>query len=192
MAEPVGAPGPAATARHPLDLLLRPAWQAVIDDGAVQSEGAGRRVVCLPGEGEPGWLDAAGWRVYARAGRPDSRAGDPIETFLREDGREARAFVEASTGDVIVPFSLAEAYHGYVSEAWRVASPNRRLSERNLELFYRVKSLIPRRVQLAARRRLIRSQGVPAFPAWPLDTSVSPGCAVLRRLHAARRRPVRG
>src|SRR5262249_8590116 len=31
---------------------------------------------------------------------------------------------------------------------------------------------IRRRVQLAARRRLIARQGIPAFPSWPLDVSV--------------------
>jgi hypothetical protein len=70
------------------------------------------------------------------------------------------------------PASLADAYLWYVAERWRRASGNRRIPERGLDLFYRVKPLIPRRLQLAARRRLIEVQGVPDFPAWPLDLSV--------------------
>ena len=79
---------------------------------------------------------------------------------------------DPATGGVLVPFSLAEAYAWYVSERWRATSPNRRLPKQALDLFYRVKPLIPRRLQLSARRRLIEAQGVPAFPAWPLDLSV--------------------
>jgi peptidoglycan/xylan/chitin deacetylase (PgdA/CDA1 family) len=38
-----------------------------------------------------------------------------------------------------------------------------------LESFYRAKRLIPRRLQLALRRRLIKRQGEPRFPRWPFE-----------------------
>ena len=72
-----------------------------------------------------------------------------------------------------VPFSLAEAYTNYVEERWRATRPQRSLSERQLALFYGVKRFIPRRLQLAARRRLVLLQRNPDFPRWPLDESVS-------------------
>jgi peptidoglycan/xylan/chitin deacetylase (PgdA/CDA1 family) len=99
--------------------------------------------------------------------------GEPIATFVREDGTETHAVVDESSGNVVVPFSLSEAYTSYVSEGWRGGEPMRGLSERKLAAFYRARALIPRRLQLAARRRLIRRQGIPEFPAWPCDTSVS-------------------
>ena len=161
--------------RHPLDLLLRPVWPTSIHDGPV-STGSGRpRIVCPQHDDEgPTWLRSEGWHVYARCARtPDSTRGKTVQSFVREDGTEARAVLDASSGDVVVPFSLAEAYTAYISEGWRQGSARRGLSARKLEAFYRAKAVIPRRLQLAARRRLIRRQGTPDFPAWPCDTSVS-------------------
>ena len=74
---------------------------------------------------------------------------------------------------VVVPFSLDEALENYLSERWRNAMPQKALSRRQLSVFYRVKPLIPRAVQLTARRLLVRWQGVPEFPAWPIDESVA-------------------
>jgi peptidoglycan/xylan/chitin deacetylase (PgdA/CDA1 family) len=42
-----------------------------------------------------------------------------------------------------------------------------------LAVFYRIKRLIPRWVQLNLRRRLIRRQGSPMFPAWPFEVAGS-------------------
>ena len=42
-----------------------------------------------------------------------------------------------------------------------------------LALFYRIKRLIPRAVQLSLRRALIRRQGSPRFPAWPFERAGS-------------------
>jgi peptidoglycan/xylan/chitin deacetylase (PgdA/CDA1 family) len=73
---------------------------------------------------------------------------------------------------VSVPFSLDEAFENYVSERWAENAHMRQLTSRQLALFYRMKRLIPRHVQLLLRRMLIRWQGTPEFPRWPLDKSV--------------------
>ncbi|MBV9049116.1 MAG: polysaccharide deacetylase family protein [Solirubrobacterales bacterium] len=57
-------------------------------------------------------------------------------------------------------------------------------------MYYRVKRLIPRRVQLAARRGLIAWRGNPDFPRWPHDDSVERlagfyGACVLRALRCS-------
>ena len=166
---------------HALELLLRPLWPAGIEESPPEA-GAGSRLVCLPGRGEPRWLHADSWRVFVSV---DGSAvqGEPLASFTVEGGSSLDA-VMTPDGDVVVPFSLGEAYRAYVSERWQAGSAGRQLSERSLNAFYRVKALIPRRVQLEARRRLIRRQGIPDFPAWPLDTSVSrllrfyAGCAL--------------
>jgi peptidoglycan/xylan/chitin deacetylase (PgdA/CDA1 family) len=74
---------------------------------------------------------------------------------------------------VQLPFSPAEAHVNYLTEAWKNRTPRRGLSSRQLDAFYRVKQFLPRRVQIQGRRMLIRRQGLPDFPRWPIDMSVS-------------------
>jgi peptidoglycan/xylan/chitin deacetylase (PgdA/CDA1 family) len=62
-------------------------------------------------------------------------------------------------------------------EHWRDNADTRGLSPAALSLFYRVKRLIPRSVQLSIRRALIRRQGLPRFPAWPFERA---GCDLVR------------
>jgi peptidoglycan/xylan/chitin deacetylase (PgdA/CDA1 family) len=166
-------PGTTQHLQHPLSLVLRPAWAVSVAEPDEAAGGSGAQVVCRSGAGPPVWLEHGGWRVLARPDDEPELQGEVVATFTGEGGRTVRAIRDAA-GNVVVPFSLSEAYRSYVAETWRLAAPPaRRLSERQLALFYRVKALIPRGVQLFARRSLIRYQGVPAFPAWPLDTSVS-------------------
>jgi peptidoglycan/xylan/chitin deacetylase (PgdA/CDA1 family) len=61
----------------------------------------------------------------------------------------------------------------YLTEAWTSSNPRRGLSSWQLDAFYRVKRFLPRRVQIKGRRIFIRRQGLPDFPRWPVDTSVS-------------------
>jgi peptidoglycan/xylan/chitin deacetylase (PgdA/CDA1 family) len=167
------APGGA----HPLEALLRPLWPAeVVEDavGATFARGGEGRVVACAGESAPAWLRAGDWHVFASPSRYEPEAGDErIETFAVDSGGSVHARLDRKTGDVVVPFSLGEAYAAYVSEAWRAASRHLSLSPRQLNLFYRLKGLLPPALRLMARRLLIRAQGVPEFPAWPVDASVS-------------------
>jgi peptidoglycan/xylan/chitin deacetylase (PgdA/CDA1 family) len=159
-----------AAAPNPLVLLLQPAWDVAIvetDDRTVDRA----RVVCHPGRGAPRWLESSGWRLLARPAAVEPR-GDVLATFDIDGGGSVAVF-RGADGEVVVPFSLAEACRAYLAERWREAAPTRQLSERQLALYYRIKAAIPRRAQLAARRALVRVQGTPAFPAWPLDTSMS-------------------
>jgi peptidoglycan/xylan/chitin deacetylase (PgdA/CDA1 family) len=73
---------------------------------------------------------------------------------------------------VHLPFSFTEAYENFVIERWATTHVRRRLSSKQLDAYYRIKRLVPRRLQLALRRRLIRWQGAPTFPRWPYDDSV--------------------
>jgi Polysaccharide deacetylase len=156
---------------HPVVSLLQPRWDIRLADPREPPETGRATVTCRPGQDERTWLRSGGWQIYARVG--EVRGGSQrLSTFAREDGTEVHATIDAK-GAVSVPFSFADAYDAYVSEAWRQASSNLRLSSRSLNAFYRTKRLIPRRLQLAARRRLIRAQGVPSFPTWPSDASVS-------------------
>ena len=169
---------------HPLQRLLLAEWPLRLEDGDDSIGSADARVTCLSGEGDPVWLRSGDWQLFARPGERSPTGGEVIATFECDDGRTLSACVDPSSRDVTVPFSFAEAYASYVSEAWRAAGTQRQLSAGQLRAYYALKKLIPRGMQLAARRALVRAQGVPAFPAWPSDSSVSrllhfyAGCAL--------------
>ena len=124
------------------------------------------------GEGEAVWIRGDGWRVLARPHLGDRGEGKPLGRFALPDGRIVLARVLETPRAVTVPFNLSEAYESFVAERWRAVTPLRGLSGGQLALYYRVKRFVPRRAQLAARRALIRLQGRPDFPAWPLEQSL--------------------
>lgn len=99
-----------------------------------------------PGSSEQ-WFVGDGWRAYARPAT-------------------ARWAVEAG-----LLFDPEEAAANLLGERWQGAT-SRALTPQQLDIFYRVKRFIPRRVQLAARRALARRQTRPQFPSWPYDGSV--------------------
>jgi peptidoglycan/xylan/chitin deacetylase (PgdA/CDA1 family) len=144
--------------RHSLERLLSPHEVFPILDEA--------------GAGEPTWLRANGWRLFARPLICDSEVGEPVEVFRLSDSRVVNASLLDAPRAVRVPFSFAEAHENLVSERWRAGTLRRGLTSDQLSLYYRVKRFIPRRVQLIARRALIRRQRLPDFPAWPLEESL--------------------
>ena len=151
---------------HPLDRLLCPLDPAPLAD---LGEPAGDGVVCQSGEGDARWISSDRWRLFARPATGERAKGEVVRRFEVE-GRPLEAVLDG--GRVTIPFSLAEAYESYVTEAWAAAGGGRRLPPAALNLFYLVRRAIPRRAQLAARRALIRWQGPPEFPSWPFDDSV--------------------
>jgi hypothetical protein len=128
------------------------------------------RIEHCAGFGHPAWMTAGSWRVLARP-RSESPRGAEVERFTLASG-ETRSAVATDAGPVWVPFDLDEAYSNYVTEGWRRHADVRALSPRQLDLYYRVKSLIPASWLLAARRLYVRWSGLPEFPSWPADESV--------------------
>ena len=126
----------------------------------------------------PVLLRQGDWHVFATP-RSRNGSGEAVAEFTRVDG--SRLPVLAKDGSIEAPFELDEAYANYVSERWIAGSSARRLSSRQLAAFYHLKRAIPRGVQVRARRALIRWQGQPTFPRWPLDD----GVARLLELYAA-------
>lgn len=104
--------------------------------------------------------------------QPTPRTGARAPVLLQLDGWHAFATTDGGP-DPQLRLDLEEVYENFVSERWAAASANRRLSDSRLDLFYRVKRFVPRRAQLWSRRQLIRWQGTPTFPSWPLDEGVS-------------------
>ncbi len=79
---------------------------------------------------------------------------------------------------------LSSAYDALVMERWASADASA-LPHWALAAFYRVRRVIPRRLQLALRRALIKRQGLPDFPKWPYDESVRDLLAKLVAILAA-------
>jgi len=125
------------------------------------------------GQGPPMWFDRDGWRIFAPPASSPERVGEVVASFSATGGHPAALRFDARTGSAFARFDIGGAYDGYVFERWIETRPNRRLSQRQLNAFYRVKPLIPRLAQLHARRLLIRWQGLPRFPEWPIDLSVA-------------------
>jgi peptidoglycan/xylan/chitin deacetylase (PgdA/CDA1 family) len=123
------------------------------------------------GDGPPQWLAAGDWRLLARP-REAAPRGHELERFALGGGDRVSAVLDEERGRVWVPFDLDEAFRNYVSEAWADHVERRALTSHQLDLYYRIKPLVPRRVQLAARRLLVRRVNPPVFPSWPIEDGV--------------------
>ena len=118
------------------------------------------------------WLTTAdGWQLLARP-REIERRGEELMRFALPSGAELSVWFDSDESTVRVPFDLDEAYRNYVTEAWREHRSLKALSPGQLQLYYRVKRLVPRGWLLSARRVFMRRTGLPSFPRWPLDESV--------------------
>ena len=88
-----------------------------------------------------------------------------------ERWRDARwAALEARAG-ALAARDPAQWYELLAFEGWCAESKATRLPPAALELFYRVKPLIPRSAQLRLRRLLAWRQRGPSFPAWPFESA---------------------
>ena len=124
------------------------------------------------GPGPLTWLTTADeWQVLVRP-RELERRGEELMRFALPSGDHVSAWSDPEDGAVHVPFDFDEAYHSYVTEAWKDHRSLRALTPTQLQLYYRVKRAVPRSWLLSARRVFMRRGGLPGFPAWPLDESV--------------------
>jgi peptidoglycan/xylan/chitin deacetylase (PgdA/CDA1 family) len=71
----------------------------------------------------------------------------------------------------LAPRDPAAWYELLVFEGWRAQGGDTSVPPALLDVFYRVKPLIPRRTQLSLRRLLVKLQGGSCFPAWPLESA---------------------
>jgi hypothetical protein len=88
-------------------------------------------------------------------------------------------------GNVFLPFAPDAAISALLEEAYVDAGrvgPRRSALALARSTYYRVKPLLPRRAQLALRRRFTRVQEKASFPRWPVETSLHDLYALLLRL----------
>jgi peptidoglycan/xylan/chitin deacetylase (PgdA/CDA1 family) len=104
---------------------------------------------------------------------PNATALQSADRALIAEWRDERwAALEGRAGP-LAPRDAVRWYEILAFEGWRASVGTGGLPSHALDLFYKVKSLIPRRMQLRLRRRLIRRQGDPVFPLWPFESAGS-------------------
>ena len=99
----------------------------------------------------PTWLIAGDWRIFARPAGELIPGGTEVAAFPAAQRRHCQRRLRSSSRVVSLPFSPAEAYLNYLTEARTRHSSRRGLSPRQLDAFYRVKPLCPRPFQIGPR-----------------------------------------
>jgi len=97
------------------------------------------------------------------------------DAILDTEGGEVAHVWRDSEGNVFLPFDPDEAIRNFWSEGYHgMAEPS--LASRILKLgkqpYYRLRPLLPRKLQIAMRRRFSRVQARSTFPAWPAETGL--------------------
>lgn len=99
----------------------------------------------------------------------------PAEPIRATDGRRVAAVWRDTDGNVFLPFDPGEVMRLYWSEGYRdlgrsaVAAFGRAAALRG---YYLVRPVLPRPVQIAARRLFARVQAASSFPGWPVEDSL--------------------
>jgi hypothetical protein len=90
-------------------------------------------------------------------------AGSVIANIWREDG-----------GSILIPFDPGDVMRSFWMETYREhgGGGGRAFRRFALRTYYLLRPLIPRRIQIAMRRRFARAQELPDFPRWPAEPSL--------------------
>src|SRR5690348_11858205 len=108
------------------------------------------------GAGPVTWRTTAdGWQLPVRPREVDQHGEELVQFPMRSGGSVSASF-SPEEALVRVPFGFEDAYRRYVTEEWKAYRPIRALSSTQLQLYYAVKRVIPRRMQLSARRVFAR------------------------------------
>jgi hypothetical protein len=175
-----------SAALEALDLYGVPYAVADSPSGELErlSAPGGRALYWPSGDGAPSWAVLDGIPLFAPIvpdGRLDALGAAVAETWetcveLRDPaGTQVSSVRRSPDGSVLLPFDpnraaaalLGEHYLALVSGGGaRVAKDVAR------RVYYRVRPLLPRRTQIALRRRFTQVQQRAAFPAWPTETAL--------------------
>jgi hypothetical protein len=96
------------------------------------------------------------------------------ETPILDGANREVAWVRRDeNGSTFLPFDPGEAMRTYWSEGYLdVDARLKGAKQLALRAYYRLRPAIPRRLQLAFRRRLSRVQGRSSFPGWPIEPAL--------------------
>ena len=99
----------------------------------------------------------------------------PLSPVLDPDGNRVTAVWESTDGAVLLPFDPGEVMLNLWSERYTTLGRRgvgRAARSAMLRTYYLVRPLLPRRLQIMLRQIFASRQGVPEFPAWPLESSL--------------------
>jgi len=117
--------------------------------------------------------DALATTIGSLARAPQAEALNAVDRGNIVRWRDVRWEALEQRAGRIMARDAAAWYEHLAYERWRQDANTGGFSPAALSTFYHVKRLIPRPVQLELRRRLIKRQGAPAFPAWPFEVAGS-------------------
>jgi hypothetical protein len=103
------------------------------------------------------------------------RGWTATESVCDAEGAEVAHVWRDADGNVFLPFDPDEVIHNFRSEGYhRMSKPSAaaRVLRIGKQPYYRLRPLLPRRVQIAMRRRFARIQARSTFPAWPAETAL--------------------
>jgi hypothetical protein len=155
-------------------------------------DGDGRAMywVTIPDSPAPAFYSIDGVTVYGTVTRDAALAGtlaalggtwEAAESILDAAGERVAAVWRDGSGRILLPFDPSELVTSMWSEAYAGTGGRRGLA---MEAYYRLRPLLPRRVQLALRRAYSRRQARRTFPRWPVETALHDLYDLLLRLCA--------
>jgi hypothetical protein len=111
----------------------------------------------------------------ARRWLDGGRGWQPVEPISNAAGRPVASVWLADDGSVFLPFDPGEVMHRFWSETYQnIGQPAIGAGIRStlVKAYYTVRPVMPRRFQIALRRRFTRVQRASTFPAWPMENAL--------------------
>ena len=99
---------------------------------------------------------------------------DPVEEIVQEDGSRAASLWRSCEGRMFLPFDPDEVVTNLWSEAYAelAGSAGSAVKAVMRRVYYRLRPVMPRALQLSLRRRAVRFQRQARFPRWPIEPSL--------------------
>jgi peptidoglycan/xylan/chitin deacetylase (PgdA/CDA1 family) len=97
-----------------------------------------------------------------------------IDVHSPEGARRAAIWGD-ERGNIFLPFDPNEAVAAVLSEQYQTAGRSHPVAVARASAasaYYRMRPLVPRKLQIAARRVFVRAQARAEFPAWPIESSL--------------------
>jgi hypothetical protein len=112
--------------------------------------------------------------LIGKLGETDSNSGwQAAESIADINGQPVSAVYRNGNGSIALPFDPNEVVESFWCETYREQDTGSvRLRSLAVHAYYRIRPLLPRRLQIAMRRAYAPIQARSQFPAWPLEESL--------------------
>jgi hypothetical protein len=133
------------------------------------------RVVQVPGAGESlRRMELGGTPIFCPTGWPSAPSGLRPLLDLRDptSGEVLASVGPTRDGALYCPFVIQSVTEAFQLEAYLESEGDSAWLARARRVYYRLRPLLPRGVQIRLRQSIAPLQGSRTFPAWPLDVSL--------------------